>query len=185
MTIGMGVRDLLGPLLAVNLVVHLIVLGLAGWSLDKYINGEQNHPHLGGNPSTSFMLMFALIAGVVGASSLLSGLMHLRAWRSESLASASSSALVSWALTALAFGLVCKEIILGGRRGKRLQTLEAFIVISLLSQLLYLVLLHGGVYSRTYGPGYRNNEGQQDHDQRHHGIAIGHETQKTGTPSVI
>lgn len=37
-------RDLIGPLLAANFIVYLIVLGLAGWSLDKYINGEQDHP---------------------------------------------------------------------------------------------------------------------------------------------
>lgn len=41
---GRGVRDLIGPLLVVNFVVYLIVVGLAGWSIDKYINGEQNHP---------------------------------------------------------------------------------------------------------------------------------------------
>ncbi|GMN57069.1 hypothetical protein TIFTF001_026169 [Ficus carica] len=132
------------------------------------------------------MLMFALIAGVVGACSLLPGLMHLRAWRSDSLASASSLALLSWALTALAFGLVCKEIILGGRRGKRLQTLEFFIVVSLLSQFLYVVLLHGGVYSHNYGPGYRNHDDDQRQADHHRpDISMGHQTQKTSTPSVV
>lgn len=59
---------------------------------------------LGGNPSTSFMLIFALLASVVGLCSVLSGLVHLRAWRSDSLAGASSLAGISWAITALAFG---------------------------------------------------------------------------------
>ena len=59
---------------------------------------------LGGNSSTSFMLIFALIAGVVGACSVLPGLVHLRAWRSDSLAVAGSLAVLSWAITALAFG---------------------------------------------------------------------------------
>ncbi|KAJ8775362.1 hypothetical protein K2173_023127 [Erythroxylum novogranatense] len=154
MAAGRVARGLMGPLLAGNLVVYLIILGLSGWSLDKYINGEQNHPHLGGNPSTSFMLVFALIAGVTGACSVLAGLMHLCAWRSESLASAGSLATISWGMTALAFGLVCKEIILGGHRGKRLQTLEALIVISLLSQLLYLGVLHAGLFRSRYGPSY-------------------------------
>ncbi|KAK6255690.1 hypothetical protein SCA6_016995 [Theobroma cacao] len=36
------------------------------------------------------------------------------------LAAAASLAIISWAVTALAFGLVCKEIISGGHRGKRL-----------------------------------------------------------------
>lgn len=50
------------------------------------------------------MLVFALLAGVVGFCSLLSGLIHLRAWRSDSLASAQSLAAISWAITAIAFG---------------------------------------------------------------------------------
>ncbi|XP_075079711.1 membrane protein PM19L-like [Nicotiana tabacum] len=92
---GRGGRSLMGPFLVINLVVYLI-----GWSLDKYINGEQNHPHLGGNPSTSFMLMFALIGGVMGASSMLAGFVHLRKWNTQSLASAASSDIISWAIAA-------------------------------------------------------------------------------------
>lgn len=153
-------KSLIGPLLAVNFVVYLILLGLAGWSLDKYIDGEQDHPHLGGNPSTTFLLTFALIGGMIGACSLFAGLMHLRAWHGSTLASASSSAFISWAVTALAFGLVCKQIILGGHRGKRLQTLEAFITISTLSQLLYLLLLHAGMFNSRYGPAYKNSPTQ-------------------------
>ncbi|KAL9424874.1 hypothetical protein AB3S75_031906 [Citrus x aurantiifolia] len=132
MAIGRVGRGLVSPLLAVNFVVYLIILGLAAWSLNKYINGEQNHPHLGGNTSTWFLLTFALTAGAIGVCSVTAGLMHLRAWRSESLAAASSLAILSWSVTAIAVGFVCKEIILGGHRGKRLQTLEAFAVISLL-----------------------------------------------------
>ncbi|KAK6798139.1 hypothetical protein RDI58_005841 [Solanum bulbocastanum] len=151
---GRGGRTLMGPLLVINLVVYLIVLGLAGWSLDKYIDGEQNHPHLGGNPSTSFMLIFALIGGVMGASSMLAGFFHLRKWTSHSLASAASSAIITWAITALAFGLVCKQIIMGGHRGKRLQTLEALITIAMVSQLFYILLLHAGIFRSRYGPVY-------------------------------
>ena len=44
MAVGRGGRSLIGPLLIVNFVVYLILLGLAAWSLDKYIDGEQNHP---------------------------------------------------------------------------------------------------------------------------------------------
>lgn len=44
MALGRVGKNFMAPLLAVNLVVHLIVVGLAGWSLDKYIDGEQNHP---------------------------------------------------------------------------------------------------------------------------------------------
>ncbi|GLU10813.1 hypothetical protein SLE2022_275940 [Rubroshorea leprosula] len=172
MASGKACRDLMGLLLGVNFVVYLVVLGLASWSLDKYIDGEQNHPYLGGNPSTSFMLLFALMAGVVGICSVFVGIMHLRAWRSDSLAGASPLALISWAITALAFGFVCKKIILGGHRGKPLRILEAFIVISLLSQLLYLGVSHAGMFDSGSGPGYRNSHNSG-------GIAMGHETHKS------
>ncbi|KDP32936.1 hypothetical protein JCGZ_12967 [Jatropha curcas] len=179
MATGRTQRDLIGPLLAVNFIVYLIILGLAGWSLDKYINGEQSHPHLGGNPATNFMLVFALLGGVIGGSSVVVGLFHFRSWRSDSLASASSLAIISCVITALAFGLACKEIILGGHRGKRLQTLEALIVISLLSQFLYIVLLHAGIYSPQYGPGYRGSDGSDgDHGQSN---PTGNEQQKTSS----
>ena len=147
MALGKVGKNFMAPLLAVNLVVHVIVVGLAGWSLDKYIDGEQNHPRtyplylssfidfifyitlnghtilsfdefklegrpfcvilgadLGGNTSTSFMLIFALIAGTFGACSVIIGMMHLRAWQHESHAAAASVAIISWAMIALAFG---------------------------------------------------------------------------------
>nr|CAD1826479.1 unnamed protein product [Ananas comosus var. bracteatus] len=129
---GGGSRGSMGPLLLVNLVMYVLVLALAGWSLDKYID-RQTHRRkcsinsargsqlnelqqfslnfvccadLGGNMSTEYLLIFALLAGAVGACSVLAGTMHLRAWRSDSLASAVSAGLVSWALTALSFGCV-------------------------------------------------------------------------------
>lgn len=98
------------------------------------------------------MLIFALIAGVLGTSSVLFGFVHVRTWTSESLAVAATLAATSWAITALAFGLAVKEIVLGGHRGKRLQTLEAFLFISVLSQLFYLGILLLGLLRRFCSP---------------------------------
>ncbi|PWA90096.1 rhomboid-related intramembrane serine protease family protein [Artemisia annua] len=154
MEVGKIGRGLMMPMMIANFVVYIIVVGLAAWSIDKYIDGQQDHPHLGGNPSTTYMLEFGLLGGATGLCSLVIGFMHLRAWRSASLASASSSAFISWAITTVAFGFAWKEIKMGGRRGKRLQTLELFITISAISQLLYLMLLHAGVFSKKYGPDY-------------------------------
>ncbi|KAG9458078.1 hypothetical protein H6P81_002586 [Aristolochia fimbriata] len=202
MTAGTAGKSFMGPLLAVNLVMYIIVLGLAGWSLDKYINGENHprklkphtnvqnffslldllidtrdgYPDLRGNPSTSYLLVFSLLAAVIGVCSVLAGYLHLRTWGSASLAAAASSALVSWTITALAFGLTCKQIGIGNR-GRRLRTLEAFIVILTISQLIYLILLHAGIIDRKYGPGYRN-----------YGSEYGGLTQnvkETSTPAVI
>uniref|UniRef100_J3LGR8 Uncharacterized protein n=2 Tax=Oryza brachyantha TaxID=4533 RepID=J3LGR8_ORYBR len=142
MAAGAASRRYVGPLLCVNLVMHAAVLGLAGWSLNKFIDGE-THRHLGGNTSTGYLLVFSLMAGVVGVCSVLPGFLHVRAWRGETLAAAASTGLISWALTALSFGLAFKHITLGNR-GRRLRTLEAFIAILTLTQLLYLILLHAG-----------------------------------------
>ncbi|KAF7811246.1 membrane protein PM19L-like [Senna tora] len=103
------------------------------------------------------MLIFALMSGAIGASSLISGFLHLPLWPTHTLASATSLAIISCAFTALASGLMCKEISLGGHRGKRLQTLEVLVIISLLSQLLYVGLLHVGMFS-SYGPNCQNLE---------------------------
>ncbi|KAL5722219.1 hypothetical protein ACHQM5_005765 [Ranunculus cassubicifolius] len=173
-----GTRNLMGPLLAINFVIFLIVIGLASWSLDKYIDGEQHHPHLGGNPATSFMLVFALLGSVLGACSVLSGFMHLRAWRNDTLASAAPASLIPYAIMALAFGVAIKEIVMGGHRGRRLQTLEAFVIISTLTQLMYLLLLHSGTYNRNYGPGYRNTGPSAEYET----AGMEHDIPKTSTP---
>ena len=52
--------------------------------------------------------------------------------------------------------VACKEIHLGGYRGWRLRVLEAFIIILAFTQLLYVLLLHAGMFSSKYGPAYRD-----------------------------
>lgn len=60
-----GVRELVGPLLAVNLVVYLIVLGLAAWSLDKYIDGEQDHPRTFSLSHINNIISYDLLAYII------------------------------------------------------------------------------------------------------------------------
>ncbi|KAG6668520.1 hypothetical protein I3843_01G171400 [Carya illinoinensis] len=151
-------RNLAAPLLFINLIMYLLVVGFASWCINKYINGQMNHPSLGGNPATSYFLTFALLAGVLGGVSKFLGGNHIRAWRNDSLAAAASTSMVAWALTALAFGFACKEIDIGGYRGWRLKVVEAFIIILTFTQLLYVLLLHAGVFSSKYGPGYRDSD---------------------------
>ncbi|XP_009763237.1 membrane protein PM19L-like [Nicotiana sylvestris] len=151
-------RTLAAPLLFINLVMYLIVLGFASWCLNRFINGQTNHPSFGGNGATMFFLVFAILAAVLGIISKLIGAKHLRAWRNDSLAAAGSSAVIAWAVTALAFGLACKEINIGGWRGWRLRVLEGFVIVLGVTQLLYVLMLHAGWFSSTYGPGYRDTE---------------------------
>ncbi|XP_009760183.1 membrane protein PM19L-like [Nicotiana sylvestris] len=151
-------RSVAAPLLFLNLVMYFIVLGFASWCLNRYINGQTNHPSFGGNGATMFFLVFAILAAVLGIISKFMGGNHLRVWRNDSLAAAGSSAIVAWAVTALAFGLACKEINIGGWRGWRLRVLEGFVIVLGFTQLLYVLMLHAGWFSSRYGPGYRETE---------------------------
>jgi hypothetical protein len=57
-----------------------------------------------GNAATGFFVIFAVIAGVVGAAAALAGFHHVRAWSHESLPAAASSGFIAWTLTLLAMG---------------------------------------------------------------------------------
>ncbi|XP_057849786.2 membrane protein PM19L [Cryptomeria japonica] len=99
-----------------------------------------------GNEATGFMVIFSLIAGVVGAASFLSGLHHLRVWTAESLASTASSAITAWTLTLLALGLACH---LNGRSPK-LVALEAFIISLSATKLFFMMVIHIGFFAGNY-----------------------------------
>jgi hypothetical protein len=63
----------------------------------------------GGNGATMFFLVFALLASVLGIVSKFIGGNHIRAWRSDSLASAGATSIIAWAVTALAMGYTNKN----------------------------------------------------------------------------
>lgn len=147
-------KSVAGPLLFLNLVLYVIVIGFAGWSINRYINGQTYHPSLGGNGATTFFLTFAILASVLGVLSKFIGSTHIRFWRSDSLAAAGSLSIVAWAVTALAFGFACKEIALGGHRGWRLRVVEGLIIVLTFTQLVYVLLIHAGLFSGRYGPDY-------------------------------
>ena len=166
---GVG-RKMVSPLLVLNLIMYLIVIGLASWNLNHFINGTTNYPGVAGNGATFYFLVFAILAGVVGAASKLAGIHHVRAWRGDSLAANASSALVAWAITALAFGLACKEIHVGGHRGWRLRVLEAFVIILTFTQLIYVLMLHTGLFGNQFsggGGGYGAEHGGYGAGEHH------------------
>ncbi|KAJ3678541.1 hypothetical protein LUZ60_002344 [Juncus effusus] len=149
-------RNVIAPLMVLNLIMYIVVIGFASWCLNHFINGQTNHPGMYSNGATFYFLMFAILAGVVGAVSKLAGIHHIRAWRNDSLSSNASASLIAWAITALAFGIACKEIHLTSGRGWRLRVLEAFIIILTFTQLIYVLLLHAGLFSNQFGPAYRD-----------------------------
>ncbi|KAL7105638.1 hypothetical protein ACP275_07G056600 [Erythranthe tilingii] len=143
--VSTSTRSVAAPLLYLNLIMYFIVLGFSSWCLNRYINGQTAHPSMGGNGATGHFLTFSILAAVLGIVN-------------DSLAAACSSAIVAWAVTALAFGLACKEINVGGWRGWRLRMVEAFVIILAFTQLIYVLMLHAGLVNRAYGPGYRDSD---------------------------
>ncbi|KAG6497790.1 membrane protein PM19L-like [Zingiber officinale] len=148
-------------LLFLNFCMYLIVTAIGGWAINSAINrGFIIGPELQlpahftpvffpiGNFATGFFVMFALIAGAVGAASAIAGFNHIRFWKYSSLQPAVSSAITAWLLTLLAMGLACKEIVLEGRNAK-LRTMEAFLIILSVTELVYILVIHGGSSSPT------------------------------------
>ncbi|CAN1167275.1 Membrane protein PM19L [Linum perenne] len=147
-------------LLVLNFCMYAVVLGIGGWAMNRAIDhgfiigpGLELPAHFSpiffpmGNAATGFFVTLALIAGVVGAASALSGINHIRAWNSDSLPAAASAATIAWALTLLAMGFACKQIELEVRNA-RLRTMEAFMIILSATQLLYIAAIHGAVSLR-------------------------------------
>ncbi|WOL17533.1 hypothetical protein Cni_G26326 [Canna indica] len=155
-----GLKPIASLLLVLNFCMYVIVASIGGWALNFSINhgfvigqGLELPAHFSpvyfpmGNQATGFFVVFALIAGVVGAAAAIAGVHHIRNWRYGSLPSAASSAVIAWGLTLLAMGLACKEIYLEGRN-TRLRTMEAFLIILSATQFIYILAIHG-VSSRT------------------------------------
>ncbi|KAL2622048.1 hypothetical protein R1flu_002253 [Riccia fluitans] len=148
MAVNVG-RALTVLILFVNFAMFVIVLGLAGHFMDETISSTA-----GGNAATPVFVTLSLIAGVVGCASVIAGLFHLALWRSESLASTNAVAWLAWSLVLLAMGLASKEIHIGGRSTKH-RVLEAFVIILSFMQLVYILVLHAGVFGGPkYGPTY-------------------------------
>ncbi|ONI10869.1 hypothetical protein PRUPE_4G073300 [Prunus persica] len=116
-------KSVAGLLLLLNFCMYVIVLGIGGWAMNRAIDhgfiigpGFDLPAHFSpiyfpmGNAATGFFVTFALIAGVVGAASAISGINHIRSWTADSLPSAAAAATVAWTLTLLAMGFACKEI---------------------------------------------------------------------------
>ncbi|KAL0363530.1 UNVERIFIED_CONTAM: Ribosome maturation factor RimM [Sesamum calycinum] len=157
---GEQLKPVAGLLLILNFCMYTIILGIGGWAMNRAINhgfvigpGFELPAHFSpiyfpmGNAATGFFVVYALIAGVVGVASAISGLNHIRYWDVDSLPAAASAATIAWTLTLLAMGFAWKEIELHFRNA-RLRTMEAFIIILSATQLLYLAAIHGAASRR-------------------------------------
>ncbi|CAF1928744.1 unnamed protein product [Brassica oleracea var. botrytis] len=153
---GEQMKPVASLLLVLNFCMYVIVLGIGGWAMNRAIDRgfeiagpDFNLPaHFApiyfpmGNAATGFFVTFALLAGVVGGASTISGLTHIRSWTVGSLPAAAMAATIAWTLTVLAMGFAWKEIEFQVRNAK-LRTMEAFLIILSVTQLLYIAAVHG------------------------------------------
>ncbi|XP_076951414.1 membrane protein PM19L-like [Bidens hawaiensis] len=147
------IRSMASLLMILNFAMYIALLGLGGWAMNQAIDeGFFIGPTLElpahfspiyfpiGNAATGFFVIFALIAGVVGVASSISG---FDVMRSSEHAGAASAAVIAWALTMLAMGFAWKEVELEGSRNATLKTMEAFTIILSVTQFLYTLVLYG------------------------------------------
>ncbi|KAG6436832.1 hypothetical protein SASPL_101734 [Salvia splendens] len=141
-----------GPLLLLNFLMYFILLVFASWCMNRYIDGRtaEARTSIGGNGATRHFLTFSVLAAVLGIVSKLVGGNHLRTWRNDNFATSSTTSTGAWAVTALAFGLACKEINVGGWRGWRLRVVEALVIILAFTQFIYVLLLHSAFYRSVH-----------------------------------
>ncbi|EEE55251.1 hypothetical protein OsJ_03144 [Oryza sativa Japonica Group] len=94
-----GLKPVAGLLLVLNFCMYVIVAAVGGWAINHAIHtgyfigsGMALPANFSpiyfpmGNAATGFFVIFAVIAGVVGAAAALAGFHHVRAWSHESLA---------------------------------------------------------------------------------------------------
>ncbi|XP_039832708.1 membrane protein PM19L-like [Panicum virgatum] len=170
---ALGRRNVAGPLLLLNLVLYVFMMGFASWALNSFVDGHHRQqyyyppapagPRSAGEEATLQFIQSALLAAVVGAAAKAATAFHARAWRPQGLAAAAALGTVAWAATALAFGLACKEMRAGAgaARGWRMRALEGLTTVLALTQLLYVAMLHAAVAGDRCQPGCLAEDDQE------------------------
>ncbi|CAL4942214.1 unnamed protein product [Urochloa decumbens] len=183
---ALGRRNVAGPLLLLNLVLYIFMMGFASWALNSFVDGRHHYQYqqqyyppgpwprgAAGEEATLQFVQAALLAAVVGAAAKAATAFHARAWRPQGLAAAAALGTVAWAATALAFGLACKEMRAAGAggvaRGWRMRALEGLTTVLALTQLVYVVMLHTAVAADRSEPGCPTAEDGEDH---HRGCSV-------------
>ncbi|KAH7352163.1 hypothetical protein KP509_19G032900 [Ceratopteris richardii] len=141
-------RLLVAPLIFINFILYISVAAIAGWALNQAI--DLGWEAVSYNPVTFYLVMFALLAGVVGIGSTFSAIHHLRTWHYHSLASSNAATYISWLLTLLAMGIAIKQIMFGGFLTFQMRLLEALVIIVAVTHLLYLLGVGASAYRGEY-----------------------------------
>ncbi|KAJ7535437.1 hypothetical protein O6H91_12G033800 [Diphasiastrum complanatum] len=139
---------LTASILLVNLVLYCILLGLAGWAFNEFIDGKL----VDINAASPYLIIFSILSGVLGITSVVCGLQTLSGKtenNAAAISAASATGLAAWGVTLIALGLASKQIHIGLIHNKKLKVLEAFAIILAGAQLLYLIVAHVTLHGKT------------------------------------
>ncbi|XP_051127761.1 membrane protein PM19L [Andrographis paniculata] len=144
-------------LLVLNAFLYLIVIVIASWAVDHGIGKSHETASVlslparifpiyfpFGNMATGFVVVFSLLAGVVGFAASVTGLGNVVRWDGPNLHAAAASSLVSLVLTMLAMGFACKEIDIGWTQSN-LRSLETILILLSGTQLFCTAAINMGV----------------------------------------
>lgn len=144
-------------LLILNVLLYFIVIIIASWAVNHAIvRSKETASTLPipakifpiffpfGNMATGFLIIFSLIAGMVGFITSLTGIQNVIQWNAPNLHAAAFSSLTTWLLTLLAMGLACKEIDMGWT-DSNLRTLEVILIILSGTQMFCTGAIHAGI----------------------------------------
>ncbi|KAI6693177.1 hypothetical protein NL676_020887 [Syzygium grande] len=134
-------------LLLLNLLLYFIVTVMAVWAVNHAIVRSRKTASVltiparifpiyfpVGNLATGFLVIFSLIAGIVGMATSATGYLNVTDGKIQNLHTAAASSLVTLFLTFLAMGLACKEINIGWIDAN-LRTLEVLVIFVSATQL--------------------------------------------------
>ncbi|KAI4304105.1 hypothetical protein MLD38_039661 [Melastoma candidum] len=140
-------------LLFINLLLYLVITGIAAWVINHGIEWSHETAHLSptarlfpiyfpiGNMATGFFVVFSLISGVIGMITSTTGIHNITQISAMNPYTVAGSSLVALSLTLLSLGLACKEIHLGHTE-ENLRILEVTTIIVSVTQLLCTGAIH-------------------------------------------
>ncbi|KAF8027860.1 hypothetical protein BT93_E0707 [Corymbia citriodora subsp. variegata] len=159
-----GSKPAASILLLLNFLLYFVVIVISGWAVNHAIVRSRETASVltiparifpiyfpVGNMATGFLVIFSLIAGIVGMTTSATGYLNVTGGGISNLHAAAASSLITLLLTFLAMGLACKEIEIGWTNAK-LRTLEVMVICVSATQLFCTGAIHAGVSEVTVNP---------------------------------
>ncbi|XP_030514946.1 membrane protein PM19L-like [Rhodamnia argentea] len=156
-----GAKSAAFVLLLLNLLLYFVVSVIAVWAVNHAIMRSRETASVlevparifpiyfpFGNMATGYLVIFSLIAGIVGMTTSATGIQNITRGGIANLHAAAASSLITLFLTFLAMGLACKEIDIGWTDAN-LRTLEVMVIFVSATQLFCTGAVHAGVSDVT------------------------------------